>query len=189
MAKLDNLSLENITMDKLNGNYVEFKRLSGSGQVYYPYYSQDYNHVFKIEDGKAYDYSMNTKTGQLEQDPKPVVALQDINVTDKNGKPATVPGVVYAAKRYVDNPYELYPDVQQSAIIGEPAVAFVQALSYYLESLQFFSYDSYDNTVVKILGSLYDEDGSSSTSTTTSTTTVAPVAPSTTTTTSTTTKN
>ena len=189
MVKISGLTKENITMDKLNGNYVEFQILTGSGDVYYPYYSNDYNHVFKIENNQAFDYTFNPTTGQLDQDPKPVVSLQDITVTDDSGKASTVPGVVYVAERYVDNPYDLNPGgIQQSAIIGEPAVSFIQALAYYLQSLQFFSYDSYDNTEVKILDSLYSENDSTSTTTTsttkattTSTTTVAPTTTTTTT--------
>lgn len=183
MVKISGLTKENITMGKLNGNYVEFQILTGSGDVYYPYYSNDYNHVFKIENNQAFDYTFNPATGQLDQDPKPVVSLQDITATDSTGKATTVPGVVYVAERYVDNPYDLNPGgVQQSAIIGEPAVSFIQALAYYLQSLQFFSYDSYDNTEIKILDSLYNENGSTSTSTTTTTSTAKATTTTTTTT-------
>ena len=189
MAKVSNLTLENVTMDQLNGKYVEFERLSGSGDVYEGILDQGYNHVFKIENNSAYDYTMDDK-GNLVQDTKPVVSLTNITVQDDSGTGTkTVPGILYIAERDVQDPYELNEEVQQSPIIGEPAVAFVQALSLYIQSLQFFSYDSYLGTEIRILDHVFDEDDTdststttTSTSTTTSTTTVAPSTTSTTTT-------
>lgn len=171
MAKVSNLKLENVTMDKLNGKYVEFQRLSGSGDVYEGILDQGYNHVFKIKDNNAYDYTMDDK-GNLVQNTKPVVSLTNITVQDDSGKGTkTVPGILYVAERDVQDPYELNEEVQQSPIIGEPAVAFVQALSLYIQSLQFFSYDSYLGTEIRILDHVFDEDNTAKNTTTTSTTT------------------
>lgn len=187
MTKVSNLKLENVTMDKLNGKYVEFQRLSGSGDVYEGILDQGYNHVFKIENNNAYDYTMDDK-GNLVKDTKPVVSLTNITVQADSGKGTkTVPGILYVAERDVQDPYELNEEVQQSPIIGEPAVAFIQALSLHIQSLQFFSYDSYLGTEIRILDHVFDGDDTTTTTTTSTTTSTTTKAASTTSTTTSTT--
>ena len=152
----DKLTMKNVTMDKLNGKFIEFKRLSGSGDVYYNR-SNGYHHVFKIDNDQAFDYKMDDK-GNLVQDKKPVVKL------DKGAKV-----VYYIAKRDNNNPYVLHDEVRSSKVIGEPAVSFVSALKDYLQSLQFFSYDSYLATEVDLLDDVVDTTTTTAATTTTTT--------------------
>ncbi|MBT9670518.1 hypothetical protein GPK34_00505 [Secundilactobacillus kimchicus] len=185
----EKLKLNTVTMDDLNGHLIEFKRFSDTANVYYAG-ADGYHHIFKIEDNQAFDFNLNTKTGKLEQDKKPIVKLEKITVPDpdKTGATKEVDGVAYIAVRNVQDPYVGAGEIHRETFIGEPAVAFIQGLKQYLQSLQFFSYDTHEASEVFILDSVQEIASTSTTTTSTTTSTTTKQPEETTTTTSTTVK-
>ena len=190
-----NIDMSNVTVADMNGKYIAVKIFSGSGDVYTVVDGDTrYNHVFAITDGKIYDGKLeedeDTGVTKYVVDQKPVVELDTKQVTSVDGgEDTTVDIVRYVAKRedINVNPYDISANpVHESQIVGKgdhaKAVALLQALTKYMRSYQFFSYDAYVADMYELLDDLHEIVATSTTSTTTSTTTTTTTNPTTTTT-------
>lgn len=190
-----NIDMSNVTVADMNGKYIGAKIFSGSGDVYTVTDGDTrYNHIFAITDGKIYDGKLeeDKDTGIIKYvvDQKPVVELDTKTVKAEGaGEGTTVDIVRYVAKRddINANPYDISANpIHESQIVGNgdhaKAVALLQALTKYMRSYQFFSYDAYVADMYVLLDNLHEVIAKTTTTTTSTTSTTKP----TTTTTSTT---
>lgn len=198
-----NIDMSNVTVADMNGKYIGAKIFSGSGDVYTVTDGDTrYNHIFAITDGKIYDGKLeeDKDTGIIKYvvDQKPVVELDTKTVkAEGDGEDTTVDIVRYVAKRddINANPYDISANpIHESQIVGKgehaKAVALLQALTKYMRSYQFFSYDAYVADMYELLDDLHEvitTTTSTTTTTTKPTTTTTSTTKPTTTTTSTTT--
>lgn len=195
-----NIDMSNVTVADMNGKYIGAKIFSGSGDVYTVTDGDTrYNHIFAITDGKIYDGKLeeDKDTGIIKYvvDQKPVAELDTKTVkAEGDGEGTTVDIVRYVAKRddINANPYDISANpIHESQIVGKgehaKAVALLQALTKYMRSYQFFSYDAYVADMYELLEDLHKVITTTTTTTTKATTTTTSTTKPTTTTTSTTT--
>lgn len=167
MTKLD---FNNVKMKDIDGKAIIVKPQNSTGNVFNRNYDKNLL-AFVIHDEAVYDFTTDEK-GKWVENEVPVVKLDTAHSK-----------IEYLAGCFVENMYQRYGGSHEDKIIGEPAIALLQALKLYLQSYQLFIFDAELTDEAKILGGVIES--TSTTSTTTSTTTVKPTTTTTTTTTTT----
>lgn len=164
------IDINNVELSDLDNKYVAFRGINSSGDAYLNT-SDGYHMIFVLIDNKAYEVKVEPD-GKVYRDDNPVVLLGDVQVPalddkgnpvlDEDGFPTvkTVDGVQYNALRDIQNPYDLNIELQSTPIVGTDdhakAVAFIQALKLYVQSLNRFAFEYNLGTEAFLLDHLHD---------------------------------